>query len=95
MTEQKTIAWRKARQAMAEQALSREQLLISKYLSSLSFRPRLWGVDEKQVWDALEKLAALYEDALTLERSRRELAQRQLEAIKSRQEAENEDITPG
>lgn len=88
MTEQR-IAFRKARQAMAEQALSREQLLIAKFLSSLSFRPRLLGVDEKQVWEALEKLTALYEDALTLERSRRELAQRQLEAIQFRQEDEN------
>jgi len=86
MTQEKTIAFRKARQAMAEQALSREQVLISKYLANLSFQPRLLGVDEKQVWEALEKLTALYEDALTLERSRRELAQRQLEALKFRTE---------
>ena len=95
MTRQKTIAFRKARQAMAEQALSREQLLISKFLGSLTFRPRLWGVDEKQVWEALEKLAALYEDALTLERSRRELAQRQLEAIAFRREEKHEDTASG
>lgn len=86
MSEQKTIAYQKARQTMADQALSREQLLISKFLRGLAFRPRLWGVDEKQVWDALEKLTALYEDALTVERCRREMAQRQLEALQSRRE---------
>lgn len=95
MTQHNTIAMRKARQAMAEQALSREQLLISKFLSSLSFRPRLWGVDEKQVWEAMEKLTALYEDALTLERSRKELAQRQLAAIQFRREEENEETASG
>lgn len=89
MKEQKTIAASKARQAMEELALSREQLLISKFLSSLTFQPRLWGVDEKQVWEAMEKLTQLYEDALTVERSRRELAQRQLEALRFRQGAEN------
>lgn len=86
MTEQKTAAFRKAGKAMEVQTLSREQLLVSKFLGSLSFRPRLWGVDEKQVWQALEKLTELYEDALTVERSRRELAQRQLEALQSRRE---------
>lgn len=89
MKEQKTIAVQKVRQALEEQALSREQLLISKFLGSLTFRPRLWGVDEKQVWEAMEKLTQLYEDALTVERSRRELAQRQLDAVRFRQEAEN------
>ena len=86
MTEQKTAAFRKAGKAMEVQTLSREQLLVSKFLGSLSFRPRLWGVDEKKVWQALEKLTELYEDALTVERSRRELAQRQLEALQSRRE---------
>ena len=77
MNEQKT---------MTEQALSREQFLVAKYISSLRFRRRLWGVDELEVWRAMEKLASLYEDALTVERSRRELAQRQLEALKFRTE---------
>ena len=86
MTQQTAIAFHKARKAMADQALSREQLLISKFLSTLSFRPRLWGVDEKQVWQAMETLKQLYEVALTVERSKRELAQRQLEAIQSRRE---------
>ena len=86
MTELKTIAMRKARKGDPDRELSREQLLISKYLGELTFRPRLWGVDESQVWQVLERVASLYEDALTVERSRRELAQRKLEAIRSRQE---------
>ena len=77
MNEQKT---------MTEQALSREQFLVAKYISSLRFRRRLWGLDELEVWRAMEKLVSLYEDALTVERSRRELAQRQLEALKFRTE---------
>lgn len=77
MNEQKT---------MTEQALSREQFLVAKYISSLRFQRRLWGVDELEVWRAMEKLVSLYEDALTVERSRRELAQRQLEALKFRTE---------
>ena len=88
--EQITIAARKARKALEEQTMSREQLLIAKFLSELSFRPRLWGVDELEVWKALEKLTALYEDALTVERSRRELAQRQLEALQSRRVADGQ-----
>lgn len=86
MSEQKTMAFQKARRAMEEQALSREQLLISKFLGTLSFGKRLWGADELEVWKAIEKLVQLYEDALTVERSRRELAQRQLEALQSRTE---------
>ena len=77
---------------MADQALSREQLLISKYINGLSFRTRLMGVDEKQVWQAMEKLTELYEDALTVERCRRELAQRQLQAIQSRREEGQENV---
>ena len=81
MNEQKT---------MTEQALSREQFLVAKYISSLRFRRRLWGVDELEVWRAMEKLVSLYEDALTVERSRRELAQRQLEALQSRRVADGQ-----
>ena len=75
---------------MAEQALSREQVLISKYISNLTFRPGFWGVDEEDVWKAMEKLTELYEDALLVERSKRELAQRQLEALRSRLGEEGE-----
>lgn len=92
MTQQKTIACQKARKTMAELALSREQLLISKFLGTLSFEKRLWGVEEKQVWQVLEKLTELYEDALTVERSKRELLQRQLEALQSRREEGGADV---
>lgn len=87
--QQKTIAFQKAYKAAPEQTLSREQLLISKYLNGLTFGKQFRGVDEKQVWQALEKLTELYEDALTVERSRRELLQRQLEALQSRREEDH------
>ena len=80
-----TLLSRKVQNRMAEEALSREQVLISKFIGSLSFAPRLWGVDEEDAWKALEKLTELYEDALLVERSKRELAQRRLEALQSRQ----------
>jgi hypothetical protein len=86
MTEQRTAAAEKLRKSIAEQTLSREQLLITKFIDGLTFPKRFRGVDEAAVWQAMGRLAELYEDALTLERSRRELAQRQLEACRSRQE---------
>ena len=85
-----TLLSRKVQTRMAEQALSREQVLISKFIGNLSFRPKLWGVDEEGAWKALEKLTELYEDALVVERSKRELAQRQLEALQSRMREEGE-----
>lgn len=86
MNEEKTIAVRKTQKALTEDALSREQFLVAKFLSGLKFRPRLWGVDEGEAWKALEKLTVLYEDALTVERSRRELAEHKLEALRFRKE---------
>ena len=85
-----TILPGKVQTRMAEQALSREQVLISKFIGNLTFRSRLLGVDEEDAWKALEKLTELYEDALLVERSKRELAQRQLEALQSRQGEEGE-----
>lgn len=86
MNLQKILDFRKNGNMPPEQPLSREQLLVSKFLSELRLRPKLWGVDEDQVWKAMERLTALYEDALTVERSRRELAQRKLEALQPRKE---------
>lgn len=84
MRQTNTIASRKAQKGLTEQALSREQFVISKFLGGLTFPQRLWGVDEDAVWRALEKLTVLYEEALTVERCKRELAQRQLEALRCR-----------
>lgn len=84
MKEANAAAQRKTQQMLTDRAMSREEFLISRYLGELRFSHRLWGVDELEVWRALEKLTELYEDALTVERSRRELAQRKLEALKFR-----------
>lgn len=86
MNEQKTAIFRKIQSDGAEPEQSREQLLVTKYLSGLQLKRKLWGVDEEAVWKALERLTLLYEDALTVERSRRELAQRKLEALQLRKE---------
>ena len=74
-----------ARQKLVQMALSREEFAVSKYIAMLNFRRRLWGVDEDGVWHALERLVSLYEDALTAERGKRELAERKLEALRSRE----------
>ena len=87
MWEKKNPEPEKFRLELVEQSLSREQLLIAKYIQTVTFPRRLRGVDELAVWKAMEKLIRLYEDALTVERSRRELAQRKLEAIRFREEA--------
>lgn len=68
MTKEKTIAAEKERQKLIARSGDREQYSISRYLSALKFRPRLWGVDEAEVWRAMERLCQLYEDALTAER---------------------------
>lgn len=68
MTKEKTIAAEKERQKLIARSGDREQYPISRYLSTLKFRPRLWGVDEAEVWRAMERLCQLYEDALTAER---------------------------
>ena len=43
---------------------------IRLYLQKLHFRPRLFGVDQQDVWRKLEKLNAMYENALLAERAR-------------------------
>lgn len=83
MTESKT------KKQLTEQTLSREQFAISKFISTLRFPPRLLGVEEDAVWRAMERLVSLYEDALLMERTKRELAERKLEALRSREEAPN------
>lgn len=80
MTKEKTIADRKEQKALTERALSREQYAISGYVSRLKFKPCFWGVEEAEVWRAMENLCQLYEDALAAERSRRERAEAALKA---------------
>ena len=43
---------------------------IAKYLKKLRFKPRLFGVDQADVWKKLEELNSLYETALLAERAR-------------------------
>ena len=90
-TKERSIAARKAQTALTDQALSREQFVISQYLRQVKFPPRLWGVDEGAVWRALEKLCRLYEEALITERAKRQLAERKLEALQSRLKEEQTD----
>lgn len=73
----------------AQIALSREEFAVSKFLSTLKFRRSFRGLEEESVWRAMERLVNLYEDALTAERGKRELAERKLEAIQSREEPVN------
>lgn len=70
----------------AQLALSREEFAVSKFIGTLKFRRTFWGLQEESVWRAMERLITLYEDALTAERGKRELAERKLEAIRSREE---------
>lgn len=74
------------RQKLVQVALSREEFAVSKYIATVSFRRCLWGLAEEDVWRAAERLVSLYEDALTSERGKRELAERKLEALHSRKD---------
>lgn len=54
-----------------EQAhLSYEQEKIAKYLKRLRFQPKLFGVDQADVWKKIAALNELYEQALRAERER-------------------------
>ena len=75
-------AWR---QEMAQVAWNREEFAVSKFLAMLHFKRRLLGLEEEAVWQAIERLVSLYEDALTAERGKRELAERKLEALRCRE----------
>lgn len=57
---------------VVEQTLSREHRAVSKWLSQVEFAPRLFGVDEADVWRKIERLCELYEDALEAEREKNE-----------------------
>ena len=50
--------------------MSFQQVQIAKYLQKLKFKPRLFGVDQADVWKKIEELNALYETALLAERAR-------------------------
>jgi len=78
------------KQEMAQVALNREEFAVSKFLATLKFRRSFFGLEEKSVWNAMERLVSLYEDALTAERGKRELAERKLEALRSREEQKND-----
>ncbi len=43
---------------------------IVHWLSQVKFRPRLFGVDQADVWKKLEELNSLYDKALVAERAR-------------------------
>jgi hypothetical protein len=77
------------RQKLVQVALSREEFAVSKFIATLSFRRSLWGLEEEGVWRAIERLVSLYEDSLTAERGKRELAERKLEAMHSREDLSN------
>ena len=50
--------------------MSFQQMQIAKYLQKLKFKPRLFGVDQADVWKKIGELNALYETALLAERAR-------------------------
>ena len=71
---------------ISQQAQAQDQWVISEYLQTLRFTPRLLGVDEADVWKKIEKLCQLYENALTAERGRSAKLARQLKACMARLE---------
>ena len=70
--------------AVVEQTQDSDLYVISDYLKSVKFSPRLMGVDEADVWKKIEKLCELYEDALIAERGKSEKLERQLKACRAR-----------
>lgn len=52
------------------QPLNQQQEQIISFLQNLHFRPRLFGVDQQDVWKKIEQLNQMYEVALSQERAR-------------------------
>ena len=72
--------------------LSFEQAQIAKYLKKLHFKPRLFGVDQADVWKKIEELNGLYETALLAERARYD---RMLEEFCSTEPGQDESAWDG
>lgn len=77
----------KTRQQVAEQAQEKDLWAISQYLQSLTFTPRVLGVDEADVWKKLEKLCQMYEQALATERGKNAKLARQLKLCAAKLES--------
>jgi len=77
----------KEQEKLENQTMSQDLRMISRYLGSLKFRKRLFGVDEADVWRKMEKLCELYEYALEAERTRADKAQQKLDSIYARARA--------
>lgn len=74
---------------LAEQAMSQELITVSNYLKEMKFSPKMFGVDEADVWRKMEKLCELYEIALDAERAKTKKAETQLRTIIERLRARN------
>lgn len=74
---------------LAEQAMSQELIAVSKHLKEMKFSPKMFGVDEADVWRKMEKLRELYEIALDAERAKTKKAETQLRTIIERLRARN------
>lgn len=58
---------------MEKQIESRETKKLKQWFSEVKFKKRLFGgLDEKDVWEKLEELNGLYEEAIKAERTRYE-----------------------
>lgn len=58
----------KRRLLLTEQTREQGRFAVSRYLGQVKFAPRLFGVDEADVWRKIQHLCDLYEDALEGER---------------------------
>ena len=67
--------------------MSFQQMQIAKYLQKLKFKPRLFGVDQADVWKKISELNALYETALLAERARYDALMEELTGTPPGQEA--------
>lgn len=54
----------------SESVLSKEQLVIARWLEKVRFKKALFGVSEADVWKKISELDVLYQQALNAERIR-------------------------
>lgn len=63
---------RKQQLLLTDKTQAKDRGAVSRYLGQLKFAPRLFGVDEADVWKKIQRLCELYEDALEEEREKAE-----------------------
>lgn len=79
---------------LAQQARNRELWPVARFLKELRLKHRLFGVDEADVWQNIQRLCQLYEDALEAHRAKTEVLEQKFLAMEARTMVEEDHGEP-